>query len=100
MLPHNFLQNSLVTRERLSSNGCEDFATEQPVFLTQHQGLGLGLSTVKKLINELKGEIKVESEKGKGSAFIVYLPLKLSVENDCLLKCLLKVYLLSVGLNI
>lgn len=37
-------------------------------------GVGLGLAIVKELIHLLKGEIRVESEYGKGSAFTVFLP--------------------------
>lgn len=36
---------------------------------------GLGLFIVKELLNNLKGEIKVETELGKGSSFVVKLPL-------------------------
>ena len=39
-------------------------------------GTGLGLTIVKKLVNLLKGEIKVESKFGKGSIFKMTLPLK------------------------
>jgi two-component system phosphate regulon sensor histidine kinase PhoR len=39
-------------------------------------GTGLGLSIVKHIALLHKGEIKVESERGKGAKFIVYLPIK------------------------
>lgn len=41
----------------------------------QYQGLGLGLALVRELSHLLGGQIRVESELGKGSSFIVRLPL-------------------------
>lgn len=69
--------------ENIKSTIFEDFVTEKPIYITQHQGMGLGLSTVKELVNELKAEIKVESQKDKGSTFTVYIPLKVSLESNC-----------------
>ncbi len=40
-------------------------------------GAGLGLYIVKKLVVKMKGAIQVESEEGKGSVFVVSLPLAL-----------------------
>ena len=39
------------------------------------KGFGLGLAYVQKMIVELKGDIRVESEPGIGSKFIITLPL-------------------------
>ncbi|MBT3322358.1 MAG: PAS domain S-box protein [Anaerolineae bacterium] len=41
-----------------------------------HTGSGLGLSIVNHLVRLMRGEIRLESELGKGSKFIILLPLK------------------------
>lgn len=43
------------------------------------RGVGLGLSIARQVIEQHHGSIEVQSELGKGSAFIVHLPLFLSV---------------------
>jgi len=41
----------------------------------EHEGTGIGLSLTKELIDIYRGEIRVESEPGKGSVFEVTLPI-------------------------
>ncbi len=48
----------------------------QVSFMTDVQGTGLGLALVKEFARLHGGDVKVESEAGKGSCFILELPLK------------------------
>jgi signal transduction histidine kinase len=49
-----------------------------PFFTTKDEGsgTGLGLSICRKIISDHKGEIKVESEVGKGTTFTIFLPIR------------------------
>ncbi|RKD25067.1 hypothetical protein BEP19_04395 [Ammoniphilus oxalaticus] len=46
-----------------------------PFYSTKKQGTGIGLLTSYRIIHMMKGNIQVYSEKGKGTQFIVQLPL-------------------------
>ncbi len=45
-------------------------------FSTRQDGTGLGLATSKRITEEHGGFVEVQSEKGKGSQFSVFLPLR------------------------
>jgi signal transduction histidine kinase len=49
-----------------------------PLFTSKIYGPGLGLTFAKRIIQEHKGTISVESESGKGTTFTIRLPLKSS----------------------
>jgi signal transduction histidine kinase len=42
----------------------------------EYEGSGIGLAICKKIVDRHKGTIDIESETGKGSKFIIQLPLK------------------------
>ena len=48
----------------------------KPYFTTKDAGIGLGLAITERIISEHGGKIYVESELGKGTTFIVTLPLR------------------------
>jgi nitrogen fixation/metabolism regulation signal transduction histidine kinase len=49
----------------------------EPNFTTKSSGMGLGLTMVKKMIEEYKGEISVKTEEGRGTKFTIVLPTNL-----------------------
>lgn len=60
----------------------ERFRQIDKSFARSNEGSGIGLSLVKSLVIMHGGNIKVESEYGKGSKFIIELPVKLISEED------------------
>lgn len=58
----------------------EPFARERTSTVSGIQGTGLGMSITKNIVDLMGGSIKVSSEQGKGSEFIVALEFKLHNE--------------------
>ena len=46
----------------------------RPYYSTKNEGTGLGMLMVYGTINKINGKIEVQSEKGKGTTFIITIP--------------------------
>ncbi|HZG72898.1 MAG TPA: ATP-binding protein, partial [Chondromyces sp.] len=57
-----------MTKEEVSRLG-------RPFYSTKTEGTGLGMLMVYSTINKVKGKIHVESEKGKGTTFLITIPV-------------------------
>ncbi len=55
----------------------EPFTQEHQGARTHYTGVGLGMSIVKKLVEQMKGTIVMESQTGKGSVFEITLPIQI-----------------------
>lgn len=63
----------------------EEFSQEDTSIEKKYGGSGLGLAITKKITALLEGKITLESEPGKGSTFLVRIPIKLApkhIEKD------------------
>lgn len=64
---------------RVADNGCGIPAKDlekifDPYFTTRAKGTGLGLSIVHRIVENLKGDIRVENRPSKGTVFYITLP--------------------------
>ncbi len=59
----------------------EPFTQEHQDARTHYNGVGLGMSVVKKLVDQMKGTIEIDSQVGKGSVIRVVLPIR--VDGAC-----------------
>ena len=69
--------NGIGMSEEFLQHIFEPFTQEQRSSRTHYKGTGLGMAITKKLVDQMHGSLDVESERGKGSTFIVRLSLPL-----------------------
>lgn len=65
----------------------EKFTRLSPSNEEKYKGMGIGLSIVKRLINEIEGEIEAASTPGKGSVFTCTFPLRIPLVDDISEEC-------------
>jgi two-component system chemotaxis sensor kinase CheA len=92
------IKNKLITQNVLTQNEVDSLTDEQIIQyifssglstadkITNLSGRGVGLDVVKTKIESLGGSVRVESEMGVGSKFIIVLPLTLSIVESLLVR--------------
>ncbi len=60
----------------------EPFTQEHQSARTYYNGVGVGMSTVKKLVEQMKGTIEVDSQIGKGSVFRITLSFRVDTAHN------------------
>jgi nitrogen fixation/metabolism regulation signal transduction histidine kinase len=69
------------TGSGMSSEECERIFT--PYYTSKQHGTGLGLAIVQSVVSDHGGTIRVQSEPGRGTTFVIELPLNLSaIDNE------------------
>ncbi|GMO28212.1 MAG: chemotaxis protein CheA [Termitinemataceae bacterium] len=64
--------------------------------ITSISGRGVGLDVVKRQIEKLNGAVTVQSEKGKGTTFIIKLPLTLAIIQGLLVRVGSEIYSIPI----
>ena len=76
------VDNVLLPFQVFQENIFSQFGRLNPAYEGIYQGVGLGLSIVKQFISDIKGEIHVDSQVGKGSIFTCIIPLKKAANSE------------------
>jgi two-component system chemotaxis sensor kinase CheA len=96
--PHR-LKTVAIDRGLIDQNEIEDWSEAQlleliflPGFstsglVTDISGRGVGMDVVRANVERLKGQVEVTSELGKGSSFIISLPLTLATVHALMIQC-------------
>ncbi len=73
-------QNNKTARITITDNGIGIPANIhdrlfEPSFTTKNSGMGLGLAITKRIIENMKGEIRFQTSPGRGTSFVVEIPV-------------------------
>ncbi|MBR4579882.1 MAG: response regulator [Lachnospiraceae bacterium] len=79
--------NGIGMSEEFAKNVFQPFERERTSSVSKTQGTGLGMAITKKIIDLMEGDIRLITEKGKGSEFIVTLKLPYASEQQAQTSC-------------
>ena len=96
------IENGLIHPDKVLTDQDAYQLIMQPGFSTADKisnisGRGVGLDVVKTMINNLKGTISINSAKGKGTSFIIKLPLTLAIIQGLLVRVGKEVYSIPIA---
>ena len=77
-------QDTVTEKELIPFIFRSGFSTSGQV--SEVSGRGVGMDAARKMIRELRGDLQVETERGKGTGFTIRLPLTLSIIDGLLIK--------------
>ncbi len=96
------IENGLITKDKILDEQEIVSLIFEPGFSTSEKitsisGRGVGLDAVKKNINKLNGTITVNSTLGKGTSFIIRLPLTLAIIQGLVVKVGEEIYIIPIS---
>lgn len=77
-----FTDNGIGMEQEFLTQIFEPFSRAEDSRISKVQGTGLGMAITENIVHMMNGTIDVKSEPGKGSQFIVTVPLELQIEEE------------------
>ncbi len=74
--------NGIGMSKEFAAKVFEEFEREQTSTVSKIQGTGLGMAITKSILDLMGGEIRVNTEKGVGTEFVINIPFKLQEKLD------------------
>jgi two-component system chemotaxis sensor kinase CheA len=87
-------EENLSREETISLIFAPGFSTASTI--SEISGRGVGMDVVRRKITDLQGEVKIESTTGKGSKFIIQIPLTLSIIDGLLFEVGKSQYIIGI----